>query len=82
MKKACMEIDCKNLKELLSEVFSNSEIPESISEIGINDIPEWDSMGNFNLLLAVEEKYGIRFDLDEMSEIRSISSLVASLKRK
>lgn len=77
-----MEISHQELKELLSEVFANSEIPETISNVEINDITEWDSMGNFNLLLAVEEKFDIRFDLEEMSEIRSVPSLVEALKSK
>lgn len=77
-----MEISHEELKELLSEVFANSEIPETISNVEINDITEWDSMGNFNLLLAVEERFNIRFDLEEMSEIRSVPSLVEALKNK
>ena len=77
-----MEISHQELKELLSEVFANSEIPETISDAEINDITEWDSMGNFNLLLAVEEKFDIRFDLEEMSEIRSVQLLVEALKNK
>ena len=77
-----MEISHEELKELLSEVFANSEIPETISNVEINDITEWDSMGNFNLLLAVEEKFDIRFDLEEMSEIRSVPLLVEALKNK
>ena len=77
-----MEISHEELKELLSEVFANSEIPETISNVEINDITEWDSMGNFNLLLAVEEKFDIRFDLEEMSEIRSVPLLVEVLKNK
>ena len=77
-----MEISHEELKELLSEVFANSEIPETISNVEINDITEWDSMGNFNLLLAVEERFNIRFGLEEMSEIRSVPSLVEALKNK
>lgn len=77
-----MEISHEELKELLSEVFANSEIPETVSNVEINDITEWDSMGNFNLLLAVEERFNIRFGLEEMSEIRSVPSLVEALKNK
>ncbi len=77
-----MKVNHEELRCLLSEVFANSEIPESIIDAKINDIAEWDSMGNFNLLLSVEEKYGIRFNLDEMSEIRSVPSLVAALENK
>lgn len=77
-----MNINQDEIRELLIDVFANSQISEPILDLKMDDIAEWDSMGNFNLLLAVEEKYGVQFDLDEMSDIRSVSSLVKALEKK
>jgi len=63
------------LEKILKEIFKNSNIPEDISDLKIGDIEEWDSIGNFNLILAVEQKYDIQFDLDELEKINSIHEI-------
>ena len=65
-------MNSKEIKNILTEVFPKSKIPKKINGLKINDLKEWDSLGNFNLLLAVEEKYKIKFSMKEISEIKSI----------
>jgi acyl carrier protein len=74
------KIDYRSLKYLLSEVFSNSVIPEDISDLKIGDIAEWDSLGNFNLLLLAEISYGVKFSMSDMASIKSVKSLMSSLE--
>lgn len=77
-----MDISLPEIKEVLSEVFPLAQIPENILELKINDFPDWDSLGNFNLLLTLEERKNIQFDLEEMTEIRSVKDLINALKLK
>lgn len=70
------------IRELLCEAFSNSEIPEKVDKLMIGDIEEWDSLGNFNLLLLVEDEYGIKFSMDEMTTIKSVQQLLCALTNK
>ena len=74
------EIDV--LREILVTIFSNTTIPKDCSKLGIGDLEEWDSLGNFNFLLAVEEKYEIRFDIEEMAAIKSVEDVVNYLADK
>ena len=71
----------KNIKKILKETFSKSKIPNDISKLKMGDIKEWDSLGNFNLLLAIESEFKIRFSMKEISEIKSIKSLEKILKK-
>ena len=48
----------------------------------MGDIKEWDSLGNFNLLLTIEREFKIRFSMKEISEIKSIKSLEQNLKKR
>lgn len=48
----------------------------------IDDIKEWDSMGNFSLLLNIEEFYKIKFNIEEMSDLKSIKNIKIKLKKK
>jgi acyl carrier protein len=76
------KINSKDLKLLLKKTFPNSKIPNNIIKLKIGKIKEWDSLGNFNFLLAIENFYKIRFTIDEISKIRSIQEIIYSIKKK
>ena len=68
-----------DLKKILIETFSNSSIPENIDDLKLGDLEEWDSLGNFNLILAIEQKVGIQFDFDQLENLNSISEIQKAL---
>ncbi len=68
-----------DLKKILIETFSNSSIPENINDLKMGDLEEWDSLGNFNLILAIEQKIGIQFDFDQLENLNSISEIKKAL---
>lgn len=74
------KIDITSLRNLLSEVFSNSSIPADVSNLKIGDIPEWDSLGNFNLLLLAESRYDVKFTMGDMASIKSVQSLISAIE--
>jgi acyl carrier protein len=65
----------ETLREILQKTFKNSELPNEISTLSIGDLEEWDSLGNFNLILAVESHYQIQFDMNELETLNSIALL-------
>lgn len=75
-------LDLKDIENILYEVFSVNKFPKNIEELKYEDFNEWDSLGNFNLLLAVEEFYNIRFTMEEITNIRSVKELLHALKSK
>ena len=70
------------IRSILVSVFTNCTIPSDCSMLGIGDLDEWDSLGNFNFLLAVEERYDLRFDIEEMAELKSVQDVVSYLEAK
>jgi acyl carrier protein len=77
-----MKIELSELRDVLVTTFSSSQVPGDVSELKMNDIDEWDSLGNFTLLLAVEEKFNVKFDLIEMPDLNSVSSIIRALEHK
>ena len=75
-------LDLKDIENILCEVFSVNKFPKKIQELKYGDFNEWDSLSNFNLLLAVEEFYNIRFTSEEITNIRSVEQLILILKIK
>jgi acyl carrier protein len=71
-----------NIIKALKKTFSNSKIPKNITNLKIGDIKEWDSLGNFHLILEIEKLFKCRFDTKAFNEIKSIKSLKKEISIK
>lgn len=49
--------------------------------LAMEDIEEWDSMGNMAIIAAIEENLGIEFPIDDLFELNSIPSLIAEIEK-
>ena len=76
------KVDLKDIKQIFKETFSNSEFGDDIISLKIGDLKDWDSLGNFNLLLAIEQFYKVRFSNEEISGLKSVKEIVSSLNDK
>ncbi|MBM3856062.1 MAG: acyl carrier protein [Verrucomicrobia bacterium] len=65
-------LTCQTLK-IRPEVYSE--------ELGAGDVPEWDSLGHMNLLMATERHFGIAFDVGDSIEIETIGDLVEMVRK-
>ena len=48
----------------------------------IGDFEKWDSLGNLNLLMLIEDEFNIRFTLAEMSNLNNVNAIEKALKKK
>lgn len=48
----------------------------------LGSFPEWDSLGHFNLLLLIEQHYAVRFETNELVELKSLADIRQALLRK
>jgi len=64
-----------SLRQILIDTFTKSNIPENIDDLKMGDFEEWDSIGNFNLILAVEQKFKVQFDMENLDKIKSIKDI-------
>jgi acyl carrier protein len=73
------------MKAALKEIFV-SELgikPESFcDDLTYNSIPEWDSASHMSMIMAVEEKFGLALESDDIVNMTSIEKIVATLKAK
>ena len=73
------------MKEKVISVFANTfgkqpgDIPDSLSQ---KDFAAWDSLQHLNLMVALEEAFGVEFEPDEIVEISSIQDILSVLKNK
>tara|TARA_B100000686_G_C16747175_1_gene950184 strand:- start:1597 stop:1839 length:243 start_codon:yes stop_codon:yes gene_type:complete len=46
------------------------------------DISNWDSINNLKLIIVIEKEFKIKFDPDEIVEIRNVGELIQSIENK
>ncbi|WP_336289609.1 acyl carrier protein [Aeromonas dhakensis] len=52
------------------------------AQSALGSVPEWDSLGHFNLLLLVEQHYAVRFGPQELAELKSLADIQQALQSK
>ena len=65
-------------------VFVNTfKVPESVysEDLGPGDIPQWDSLGNVQLMQAIEGHFSVSFDIMDLFEIETLSDLITLVER-
>ena len=45
------------------------------NETNSSDIPNWDSLNNMHLIVAIEDYYDIRFELEEIQSLKNVGEL-------
>lgn len=54
---------------------------KNFEKLKIGDLKEWDSLGHINLLLEIEKKFKIKFSMKEISELKNMKKIVATLNK-
>jgi acyl carrier protein len=69
------------IKEIMSVVLkvSITELDENSSP---TTIPNWDSLGHMNLIVALEEEFGVQFDDEDMLNLLNYKLLRLTLEEK
>ena len=45
-------------------------------------IPTWDSLQQVHLILALEEEFGVQFDVEQIALMRSVGPIVAMVRER
>lgn len=66
----------QQLKVLLAAAFqlTPTDIRENLS---FGDLPQWDSMGHMEVMLALEERFGVEITADTIAELISFAEIGA-----
>jgi acyl carrier protein len=55
--------------------------PEAVTEtLSFGDLPEWDSMGHMEVMVLLEERFGVEISADTIAELTSIETICNYLK--
>ena len=71
----------EKLTEIFQDVFDDENI-ELAAETSAEDIDEWDSLANINIIVSVEDEFGIKFDIDEITGMKNVGEMVKVIESR
>ena len=63
------------LDEVFQDVFDDESIHVT-DETTADDIEDWDSLEHINLVVAIENKFGIKFNMNEVTSFKNVGEMV------
>ena len=65
----------EQLNEVFRDVFDDESITVS-DETTADDIEDWDSLEHINLIAAVEQQFGVRFNMGQIVTLKNVGEMV------
>ncbi len=75
----------KEIFERLNNVFRDVFDDESIvvtDATTSNDIEDWDSLEHINLIVAVEQEFGIKFNMGEVTTMKNVGEMADIIENR
>ena len=70
-----------DVRQTVAEVFL-VDTQQVSAESSPESIPAWDSIGHLNLVLAMEQKFGMTFDSDQIPQLISVQAIAEAIAAK
>lgn len=71
----------EKLDEVFQDVFDDETIHVADNTTA-NDIEDWDSLEHINLIVAVETKFSIKFNIGEVNSMKNVGEMVDQIVKK
>lgn len=76
-----MEDIYKRLNTVFRDFFDDDEI-EVDEDTTADDIDDWDSLSHITLMSAVEEEFGLRFTMGEVSGMKNVGEMADIIAKR
>lgn len=71
----------EQLNEVFRDVFDDEEIVVSEATTA-DDIEDWDSLEYINLIVAVEKKFSVKFNMGEVNSFKNVGEMADKILEK
>lgn len=76
-----MEEIYSRLNEVFKDVFDDKNIVIN-DETTADDIEDWDSLEHINLIVAIENEFGVKFSMGETTSLKNVGEMATLIKNK
>ena len=71
----------EKVMQVMVNIFQVS--PDKIStKTTSDDVEKWDSLNHINMILALEQEFGIRYDQEQVVSMLSVGEIIEATKEK
>ena len=78
-----MDVELKELSERVQALLVEAlQVPPEVvtPDLSFGDLPQWDSMGHMEVMMRLEERFGVEINADTIAALISIPQICAYLK--
>lgn len=78
-------MDRKKVLEKLNEIFRENFDDDEISlsdSTSSKDIDEWNSLEQINLVVAIQDEFHVKFNIDEVNAMRNVGEMADFIMQK
>jgi len=68
----------ESVAEIIRKVLSRPNLPIS-AESQARAVPGWDSLAMVDIIIAVQDHFGVEFETEELDRLRNVGDLVRSI---
>ncbi len=69
------------LNEVFRDVFEDDDITVN-DQTTADDIEDWDSLEHINLINAIEQEFGIKFNMGQIVSMKNVGEMVTIIEGK
>lgn len=69
------------IQEILAEIIDNEELV-LFESMAPSDVDDWDSLAHFQLVVALQREFGIKFSIMEIQSWTTVGNIVNSINSK
>ena len=69
------------VQKIFQAVFDDEELTISDST-NAEDIEDWDSLEHINLVVAMEKRFQLKFDIKEVGKLKDVGEMIDLIERK
>ncbi len=71
----------EGLNSVFRDVFDDETITVNDATTA-DDIEDWDSLEHINLIIAVEEKFGVKFNMTEVNKMKCVGDIADAVLQR
>lgn len=71
----------ERVQQVVADQLDQDDVPLSMNTVA-SAVDGWDSLAHVRIMIAVEEEFGVRFDMSEITSLANVGDLVRLVEAK
>lgn len=71
----------EEIKEIMIDIFDDEDLRITM-ETNADDIEEWDSLAQMNIMVSVSKHFKVKFSVEEIANLHNVGDLVKAVRAK